>query len=312
MTTKLQEHEFPYACNKARKIALFKAGGIPIMLKLFAVTGQNNRKNAGKRAVDTEILLREAQSKDRKSICYTEAVARMIYLHARYRKAGKILDEDLLHTLESGIVESFRIMDNEEWRKLLDVEKYAIGIFHKNLVKDMDIPYTPLPSSRAGWEDGLHFVLELRDWTIQYEEVVAKPMATNDQYSLMAFGIDQKHSKVLHHLSLPRTSFLAVKAVDEDPNPVSGLYNFSLTGFRPLYIKPTFWTKLGPLALLVKVVGGRSPGTSGNKYHPQRYDLKNIGPKPQEGKGFEEMRATVEYFRARDSSECPFSHGMKS
>lgn len=51
------------------------------MSKLFAVTGQNNRRNAGKRAVDTEILLREAQSKPRDSDRYTSAVARMNYLY---------------------------------------------------------------------------------------------------------------------------------------------------------------------------------------------------------------------------------------
>lgn len=69
------------------------------MSKLFAATGQNNRKSAGKRAVDTEILLREVPSKDRESVRYMQAVARMNYLHSRYRKAGKILNEDLLHTL---------------------------------------------------------------------------------------------------------------------------------------------------------------------------------------------------------------------
>lgn len=51
------------------------------MSKLFAVTGQNNKRNSGKRAVDTEILLREAQSKPRDSDRYTSAVARMNYLY---------------------------------------------------------------------------------------------------------------------------------------------------------------------------------------------------------------------------------------
>lgn len=54
------------------------------MSKLFAVTGQNNKRNAGKRAVDTEILLREAQSKPRDSDRYMLAVARMNYLYVGY------------------------------------------------------------------------------------------------------------------------------------------------------------------------------------------------------------------------------------
>jgi hypothetical protein len=94
----LQLLEFPYAFNKARKIALLKvqhifisifitwgliikqAGGIPTMSKLFAVTGQNTRRNAGKRSVDTEVLLRESQSQPRDSERYAMAVARMNYL----------------------------------------------------------------------------------------------------------------------------------------------------------------------------------------------------------------------------------------
>ena len=47
------------------------------MSKLFAVTGQNNRRKAGKRAVDTEILLRVVQSNDRGSTNYVQEVARM-------------------------------------------------------------------------------------------------------------------------------------------------------------------------------------------------------------------------------------------
>ncbi|RYP77015.1 hypothetical protein DL769_003500 [Monosporascus sp. CRB-8-3] len=182
IVTQLQSLEFPYAMNKARSIALLKAGGIPTMSKLFAVTGQNNTKNAGKRAVDTEILLRESQTQPRDTERYMNAVARMNYFHARYRKAGKILDEDLLHTLGDGALEILHVIDSEEWRKLTDVEKCAVGTFHRNLGEDMEIPFRPLKSCETGWRDGLHFVTELIEWTKEYEKQVAKPTATGDQY----------------------------------------------------------------------------------------------------------------------------------
>ncbi|KAL2810040.1 hypothetical protein BJX63DRAFT_434679 [Aspergillus granulosus] len=192
--SQLQELEFPRAFAKARRMALLKAGGIPSMSKLFAVTGQNNRRNAGKRAVDTEILLRESQSQPRDSVRYASAVARMNYLynlprsHDRYRRAGKITDDDLLHTLGDGLAEILNVIEREEWRGLTDVEKCALGIFHKHLGDDMLIPFDVLPSNfRAdgegpGWSDGLHFAYELTQWTTRYEEQVAKPTATNDQY----------------------------------------------------------------------------------------------------------------------------------
>lgn len=81
-----------------------------------------------------------------------------------------------------GFAEIFNVIEQEEWRELSEVEKCAVGIFHKNLGEDMGIPFDPLPSSVAGWKDGAHFAVELREWTILYEEEVAKPTTTNDQY----------------------------------------------------------------------------------------------------------------------------------
>ncbi|KAK1516935.1 uncharacterized protein CCOS01_12484 [Colletotrichum costaricense] len=180
--TQLQELEFPYSFSKARKLALLKAGSVPSMSRLFAVTGQNNKRNAGKRSVDTEILLREVQSKARDSDRYAMSVARMNFLHARYRRANKITDPDLLHTLGDGLAEIINVVNRDEWRKLTDVEVCALGIFHKNLGEDMGIPFDLLPSCKQGWMDGLHFAMELNNWTVQYEEEVCKPVPTNDQY----------------------------------------------------------------------------------------------------------------------------------
>lgn len=195
----LQTLEFPYAMNKARTVALLKvsilyppsrgietdssqAGGIPTMSKLFAVTGNNTPAKAGKRAVDTEILLREAQTQPRDSERYMTAVARMNYLHRRYRQASKILDEDLLHTLGDGAAEIVHIVNAEEWRRLTDVEKCALGVYHHDLGTDMEIPFTPLKSSQSGWRDGLHFVDELIEWTAEYERRVCRPTETADRY----------------------------------------------------------------------------------------------------------------------------------
>lgn len=104
------------------------------------------------------------------------------FSHARYRRANKITDNDLLHTLGDGLAEILNVVEREEWRKLTDVEKCALGIFHMNLGEDMDIPFDVLPSKAEGWKDGLHFAMELSKWTIHYEEKVARPTATNDQY----------------------------------------------------------------------------------------------------------------------------------
>ncbi|KAL3439765.1 hypothetical protein BJX65DRAFT_317597 [Aspergillus insuetus] len=347
----LQELEFPWAFSKARRVALLKAGGIPTMSKLFAVTGQNNRRNAGKRAVDTEVLLREAQSQPRDSDRYAAAVARMNYLHARYRKANKITDPDLLHTLGDGLAEILNVVEREGWRQFTDVEKCALGIFHKNLGEDMGIPFDALPSSADGWKDGLHFAIELVQWTMKYEEEVARPTATNDQYvrvyvdsalpglvkpvvrqmlggdlddvmrtslclerpslplSILLHLVRSTRRILLRFLALPRPAFLAVKLVHGSPNPdsKSKLYNFDRKGLQPWYIRPTFWSRWGPGALLITLFGGRVPGSRGDRYQPQGYDLMTIGPEPQKGKGLDDMGRDVNVIRARGVATCPFS-----
>lgn len=324
------------------------------MSKLFAVTGQNNVRNAGRRAVDTEILLRESQTQPRNSERYMDAVARMNYLHARYRKAGKILDMDLLHTLGDGALEILHVIDNEEWRKLSDVEKCAVGIFHRNLGEDLEIPFTPLKSFQSGWQDGLHFVTDLIEWTKEYEKEVAKPTATGDQYvrvyvdsasknmgkgvtallrqvigsdlddtmrtslcieapglfvSALLFIIRNTRKTLLRYLALPRPEFFAYQSVASTPN-AEGLYNFSHGGFQPWYVQPGFLSIWSPSAVLLRMFGARKPGSEGDRYKPTGYDLKTIGPPPQEGKGLEEMRATVEFMMGRGAGECPFA-GMK-
>lgn len=112
---------------------------------------------------------------------------------------------------------------------------------------------------------------------------------------------------LLRYLALPRPPFLAVGLVREMPNPGTNLYNFERKGLQPWYIQSTFWSKWGPGAWLVKLLGGKVPSTHGDRYLPQGYDLMTIGPEPQRGKGLEEMSLDVEAIRARGVATCPFS-----
>lgn len=149
------------------------------MTKLFMATRQLNEKNAPKRAADTEAVLTEVHDRLPGSELHLRGIARMNYLHARYRRAGKILDEDMLHTLGSAVVDIFHAVDGGEWRSLTDVERCAVGVFHKALGDAMEIPFTALPGYRSGWRDGGHFATELCDWIKWYEGVAVKPAESN-------------------------------------------------------------------------------------------------------------------------------------
>ncbi|PGH14887.1 hypothetical protein AJ79_02749 [Helicocarpus griseus UAMH5409] len=171
----LRELESPYSLHNAMKLSLLKTGAIPTMTKLFVATGQLSEKNISKRTIDTEVVLNEVHDREPGTDPHLLGIARMNYLHARYRKAGKILDEDMLHTLGSAVVDIMRSIDRYEWRRLTEVEKCAIGVFHRALGDAMQVPFTFLPSCKTGWRDGAHFVQEIFDWTLQYEKEVAKP-----------------------------------------------------------------------------------------------------------------------------------------
>lgn len=101
------------------------------MTKLFQATGQLNERNAPKSAADTEVLLNEVHDRQPGSNEHLLAISRMNYLHSRFRKAGKILGEDMLHTLGSAVVDIFRSVDENKWWVLSEIEKCAIGCFIK-------------------------------------------------------------------------------------------------------------------------------------------------------------------------------------
>lgn len=163
------------------------------MAKLFLATRQLNAKNSSKRAADTEVILNEVHDREPGSEPHLLGIARMNYLHARYRKAGKILDDDMLHTLGSAAVDIFHTIGSIEWRNLTDVEKCALGVFHKALGDAMEIPFTNLPSHKHGWKDGSHFADELMDWTLQYEKRVTEPTDATREIGRQLIGLATFH-----------------------------------------------------------------------------------------------------------------------
>lgn len=113
----------------------------------------------------------------------------MNYLHDGYRKQGKILDSDMLYTLSLFALEPSRWTNKYEWRQLTDMELCAIGTFWKSLGDAMEIPYDALPSSEAGWTDGLQWLDELKEWSLEYEKEKMIPAESNKQLAASTIDI---------------------------------------------------------------------------------------------------------------------------
>ena len=105
----------------------------------------------------------------------------MNYLHSGYQKSGKISDSDMLYTLSLFALEPPRWIKKYEWRDLSDMELCALGTFWKSMGDAMKIPFDVLPSHKPGWKDGLHWLEEVREWSLAYEALHMVPAITNKQ-----------------------------------------------------------------------------------------------------------------------------------
>ena len=143
-------------------------------------TGElKNPDTSSKRAADTGLLVLEFGLNKPTSKRAIQAIARMNFLHSRYQKAGKITNNDLLYVLSNFALEPVQWISRCEWRSLTDVELCASGTFWKDMGDAMEISYEVLHSSAKGWQDGLHWLSEVKQWSDEYEESHMVPADSN-------------------------------------------------------------------------------------------------------------------------------------
>lgn len=104
------------------------------------------------------------------------AIARMNFLHSRYRQEGSISNEDLLYTLSVFVTEPPRFVRLYEWRPMNEMELCAYGVFWKALGDAMGIEYKGLLAHET-WRDGIEWADDVTAWAKRYEADVMKPSA---------------------------------------------------------------------------------------------------------------------------------------
>jgi hypothetical protein len=109
------------------------------------------------------------------------AIARTKFLHKGYRASGKILEADMLYTLSLFAIEPIRFVRLYEWREMTEMERCAIGTYWKSLGDALGISYDVLPSSKSGFQDGIHWLEEIGAWSQQYEAQHMKPHLRNKE-----------------------------------------------------------------------------------------------------------------------------------
>ena len=154
--------------------------GIPTISSLLLQTSQlSNPATSFKRYADTGALIGQFMTYPPTSPRARTVIARTKFLHAGYRASGKILESDMLYTLGLFATEPIRFVQRFEWRDMIDLEQCAIGTYWKSLGDALGIRYDLLPSGKIGFQDGLHFLEELREWSAKYEMDYMRPDASN-------------------------------------------------------------------------------------------------------------------------------------
>ncbi|KAH9843354.1 NAD(P)-binding protein [Teratosphaeria destructans] len=333
----LAELEFPTVFSGSVFFALFKTYGIPSISRLLTKTGQlSSSATASKRAADTGVILTEVVLHPPNSPRAIEGIARMNFLHDRYRKSGKITDDDMLYTLSLFLLEPIRWTKRFDWREVSDVERCAMGLYWRWMADAMDIPLDALGSA-GKWKDGLDFLEDLETWSLRYEIDTMKPADCNETVAKHTIDIALHNlPKMLHRAIFDIVSSLldlrlrtAMKFAE--PASITVVMLDLLVDIRRMIVRHLFlprpyflrqrWFSDEPtidgryhFAQYIahpwyikptwskRIVGGAVPGDEGDKYCPHGYKIAELGPQNLCGKGDVEMDQT----RRRLASGCPF------
>jgi len=240
----LADLEFPRTFSISVFFAIFKTYGIPSISSLLAATGQlSSPASASKRAADTGILIVEAVLNEPGTERNLDAVARMNFLHDRYRKAGKIKDDDMLYTLSLFALEPVRWTRKLEWRDLTDIELCAMGVYWKSMGDQMQIPYDLLPSHKHGWQDGLEFLEELEEWSTSYEVEKMVPADSNNKLAISTINVALTnvprvfHSLGHHFVSALLEPRLRIAMKLQEPSPYMVVVLESLLAIRKFILR---------------------------------------------------------------------------
>ncbi|OLN95584.1 hypothetical protein CCHL11_04991 [Colletotrichum chlorophyti] len=251
----LAEREFPIMFYTAISFGLFKTYGIPTISKLLVATSQlSGDTTASKRRTDTGVLMSEIMFNKPECPRSIDAIARVNFLHDRWRKAGKISNEDMLYTLSMFAIEPIRWINWFEWRDLTMVEKNAMAIFWKDVGNEMEISYDCLAPYMKEKDDPLAWLEGLQAWGSKYEEhhmvysVPNKKLADANAHLLLMDFPKFTHSFVFSQLCCVMEPRLRHAMGYEDPGRFHFVISEQFMALRRNFLKylslprPDWWS----------------------------------------------------------------------
>ncbi|EEY20995.1 conserved hypothetical protein [Verticillium alfalfae VaMs.102] len=296
---------------------------------------------------DTVVIFGEFSINPPTSTRALKAIARMNYLHAPYKAASKISNEDFLYTLSTCVTEPIRFMRLYEWRALTDAEVCALGTFWKAIGDAMDIRYDGYLDRAGAWRDGIDFAEDITAWAKTYELQAMKPSRSNIKPSrelarLMIWHVPGFVKPfAVHVLTVLMGDRVRDAFMYPEPPISAALFAYLALAVRRLVVRHLCLPRLFPKRYFSKEdpATGRVnhytylvhpyyiPATLWTRFGPmswltravggfppgdvdmlpQGYLFEEVGPASEVGEGVEEMADGVEALRARKRGRCPFS-----
>ncbi|KAI1439893.1 hypothetical protein F5Y02DRAFT_424805 [Annulohypoxylon stygium] len=197
--------EFPFLFVKGIELALFRTYAIPTISSLLDKTAVlSSKSSVPRRYSETWALFVEFALADWGSERWIQAMGRTRAIHAAYRKAGKVREDDMLYTLAVLATQPVRLINTWEWRRLTDDELSAIGTLYRGLAEAFDIDWQKefadmaekekktqaysifddvcvnlIHPSNASPETGLSFFHALSAWQQLYEDHAMRHIPAN-------------------------------------------------------------------------------------------------------------------------------------
>ncbi|KAI1087007.1 hypothetical protein F5B19DRAFT_497803 [Rostrohypoxylon terebratum] len=232
--------EFPFLFVKGIELALFRTYAIPTISSLLDKTAYlSSKSSVPRRYSETWALFVEFALADWGSERWIQAMGRTRAIHAAYRKAGKVREDDMLYTLAALATQPVRLINTWEWRSLTDDELSAIGMLYRGLADAFDIDWKREfadmakkektshaisifdgvsvdlnDPANASPDSGLSFFHSLSAWQQLYEDHTMRHMPAN--HLLASTAVDMLLWGVPgHNLKQITTKFLV--ALMDDP-----------------------------------------------------------------------------------------------
>jgi len=330
-------YDMPFLFGFGTQWALIKSFGIASGTPLLVATRQlSDPARVGRRAEDTAVFVTEMLVGDIDSARGRTALARLNWLHGRYR----ISNGDYVHTLSLFVLEPQRWIARFGWRPLSRLEQAAILVYWRELGHRMGfggIPETveALREWKRAYEDKHLYFIEanrtvteatlalflldtprplhgfMRSLFVAFidEAPVRRALGLPDPPRwaiVLTTSIFEIQRFVSRHLLLPRLRMRDPLAKEDKHGRFHrGVDYFA---FEPWYVADTWYNRFRTW----RRTGGKA--VAGEKYQSEGYKQEELGPPGTQNQGLDKVREQAElmqdYIRRGGSAGvgCPFGH----